>query len=88
MPLIYTNLQPNYTLKDFEGEFYFDDYLFKSYFWWNLKCFAILKTSVKVNKSVYIAKSRQRHHKPLTNILLHVSNHTSKDMYMLDYGTF
>ena len=32
MLLIYTNLQPNYTFKDFEGEFYFDEYLFKSYF--------------------------------------------------------
>ena len=41
----------------------------------------------KVNKSVYIAKSRQRYHKPLNNILLHVSNHTLKDMYMFNYGT-
>ena len=44
--------------------------------------------SLKVNKSVYIAKSRQRYHKPRNNILLHVSNHTLKDMYMLNYGTF
>ena len=43
--------------------------------------------SLKVNKSVYIAKSRQRYHKTLNNILLHVSNHALKDMYMLNYGT-
>ena len=42
----------------------------------------------KVNKSVYIAKSRQRYHKTFHNILLHVSNHTLEDMYMLNYGTF
>ena len=41
----------------------------------------------KVNKSVYIAKSRQRYHKPLNSILLHVSNHTLKYMYMFNYGT-
>ena len=43
---------------------------------------------VKVNKSVYIAKLRQRYHLILNNILLHVSNHTLKDMYILNYGTF
>ena len=41
----------------------------------------------KVNKSVYIVKLRQRYHKPLNSILLHVSNHTLKDMYMFNYGT-
>ena len=44
--------------------------------------------NVKVNKSVYKAKSRQRYHWTLNKILLHVSNHTLKDMYMLNYGTF
>ena len=43
---------------------------------------------IKVNKSVYIAESRQRYHKPRNNIFLHVSNHTLKDMYMLNYGPF
>ena len=37
----------------------------------------------KVNKSVYIAKSRQRYYKTLNNILLHVPNHALKDVYML-----
>ena len=55
----------------------------KNYF----KCMQEL-FQVKVNKSVNIAKSRQRYYKPLNNILLHVSNHTLKDMYMLNYGTF
>ena len=41
----------------------------------------------KVNKSVYTAKSRQRHYKTLKNILLHVSKQALKDMYMLNYGT-
>ena len=44
--------------------------------------------SLKVNKSAYIAKSRQHYHLTLSNILLHVSNHFLKDMYMLNYGTF
>ena len=39
----------------------------------------------KVNKSVYIAKSRQRYHKTPNNILLHMSNHALKEMYMPDY---
>ena len=43
---------------------------------------------LKVNKSVYIAKSRQRYHLTLNNILLHVSNHTLKDMHILNSGTF
>ena len=43
---------------------------------------------IKVNKSVYIAKSRQRYHLTLTDILLHVSNHALRDMYILNYGTF
>ena len=42
---------------------------------------------LKVNKSVYIAKSKQQYHKRLNKILLHVSNHALKDMYMLNYGT-
>ena len=43
---------------------------------------------IKVNKSVYIAKSRQRYHLTLNNILLYVSNHDLKYMYILNYGTF
>ena len=42
---------------------------------------------MKVNKSVYIAKSKQLCHKTLDNILLHVPNHALKDMFMLHYGT-
>ena len=38
--------------------------------------------------SEYIAKSRQRYHLTLNDILLHVSNHALKDMYILNYGTF
>ena len=38
---------------------------------------------MKVSKSVYIAKSRQRYYKTLNNIFLHVPNHALKDMYML-----
>ena len=41
---------------------------------------------IKVNKSVYIAKSRQQYYKTLNNILLHVPNHALKDVYMLNYG--
>ena len=37
--------------------------------------------AVKVNKSLYIAKLRQRYHKTFKKILLHVSNHALKDMY-------
>ena len=49
----------------------------------------IVKTlSLKVNNSVYIAKSRQWYHKALNNLLLHVSNHSSKYMFMLNYETF
>ena len=43
--------------------------------------------NIKVNKSVYIAKSRQRYYKTLHNILLHVPNHALKYVYMLNYGT-
>ena len=43
--------------------------------------------SLKVIKSVYIAKSRQRYRKALTNILLPVPNHALKNMYMLNYET-
>ena len=42
---------------------------------------------IKVNKSVYTAKSRQRHYKTLKSILLHVSKQALKDMYMFNYGT-
>ena len=35
---------------------------------------------VKVNKPVYLAKSRQRYDKT-HNFLLHVPNHALKDMY-------
>ena len=41
---------------------------------------------LKVNKSVYVAKSRQRYYRTLNNILLHVLNHALKDVYMLSYG--
>ena len=41
---------------------------------------------IKVIKSVDIAKSWQRYDKTLNNFLLHVPNHTLKDMYMLNYG--
>ena len=41
----------------------------------------------KVNKSVYIAKSRQRYYQILNNISLHVPNHALKDVYMLNNGT-
>ena len=43
---------------------------------------------LKLNKSVYIVKSRQRYHLKLNDILLHVSNRALKDMYILNYGTF
>ena len=43
--------------------------------------------TLKVNRSVYIAKSRQRYYKTRNNILLHVPNHALKDVYMLNYGT-
>ena len=49
--------------------------------------FRIIKKLYKVNKSVYIAKSRRWYHKTLSNILLHVSNHTLKDAHILNYGT-
>ena len=38
-------------------------------------------------KSVHIAKLRQRHHKILNNILLHLPNHDLKDICMLNYRT-
>ena len=41
---------------------------------------------IKVNKSLYIAKSRQRYYKTLNNILLHAPNHALKDLFMLNYG--
>ena len=42
---------------------------------------------IKVNKSVYIAIWRQRYHKTLNSILLHMSNHALKDVYRLNYET-
>ena len=42
---------------------------------------------IKVNKSVHIAKWRQRYYKTLNNIFLDVPNHALKDVYMLNYGT-
>ena len=44
-------------------------------------------SSVKVNKSVYVAKLGQRCDKTLNNFLLHVPNHALKDMEMLNYVT-
>ena len=44
------------------------------------------RRSVKVNKSVSIAKSGQRYDKTRNNLLLHVPNHALKDMYVLNYG--
>ena len=35
-----------------------------------------------------MAKSRQRYHLTLNDVLLHVSNHALKDMYILNHGTF
>ena len=37
--------------------------------------------------SEYIAKSRQRYHLTLNDILLHLSNHALKYMHILNYGT-
>ena len=50
---------------------------------WIFICFSP-NYKVKVNKSIYIAKLRQRYYKTLKNILLHLSNHALKDMYMLN----
>ena len=41
----------------------------------------------KVNKSLYIAKSRQRHDRTLNNFLLHLPNHAFEDLYVLNNGT-
>ena len=49
--------------------------------------FVTFFTTVRVNKSVYIAKTRQWYYKTHKNILLHMSNHALKYMYMLNYGT-
>ena len=43
--------------------------------------------SIKVNMSVYIAKSRQRFDVTLNNFLLHVPNHALKGLYMLNDET-
>ena len=42
----------------------------------------VLIETIKVNKSVYIAKSRQPCYKTLDNIL---PNHALKDVFMLNY---
>ena len=55
------------------------------YLWEQLSGISLVQ--IKVNKSVYIAKSRQQCYKTLNNILLHVPNNTLKDVYMLNYGT-
>ena len=39
---------------------------------------------VKVNKSVCTAKSRQRHDITLNDFLLHLRNHTLRDLLMLN----
>ena len=41
---------------------------------------------IKLSKSVYMAKSRQRYHKTLANILLHLPNHVLKDLQMFNHG--
>ena len=46
-----------------------------------------ITTSSILKWTVYITKSRQRYDKTFNNILLHVPNHTLKDMYMLNYET-
>ena len=40
----------------------------------------------KLNKSLYIAKSRQWHNTALNNFLLHLRNHAFEDLYMLNNG--
>ena len=55
------------------------------YLWEQLSGISLVQ--IKVNKSVYIAKSRQQCYKTLNNILLHVPNNALKDVYMLNYGT-
>ena len=55
------------------------------YLWEQLSGISLVQ--IKVNKSVYIAKSRQQCYKTLNDILLHVPNNTLKDVYMLNYGT-
>ena len=52
----------------------------------NAKCLDFQFHNLKVNKSVYIAKSRQQYYKTLSNILLLVPNHALKDVCMLNYG--
>ena len=49
-------------------------------------CLVTATAIIKVNKSVYIVKSRQRYDKTL-NFLQHVPNHALKDMYMLNCRT-
>ena len=41
---------------------------------------------LKARKSEYIAKLRQRYHKTLNNILLHVPNPVIKDVQILNHG--
>ena len=41
---------------------------------------------IKLSKSVYIAKSRQRYHKSLDKILLHAPNQVLKNLQMFNHG--
>ena len=50
----------------------------------SLDYFVLAETKIKVNKSVNIAKSRQRHDTPLNNFLFHVPNHALRDLFMLN----
>ena len=50
---------------------------------WIYICFSP-NYKVKVNKSIHRAKLRQWYYKTLKNILLHLSYHALKDMYMLN----
>ena len=50
----------------------------------SLDYFVLAETKIKMNKSVNIAKSRQRHDTPLNNFLLHVPNHALRDLFMLN----
>ena len=50
----------------------------------SLDYFVLAETKIKMNKSVNIAKSRQRHDTPLNNFLFHVPNHALRDLFMLN----
>ena len=47
----------------------------------HITIFLLGNFNLKANKSVYIAKLRQRYYKTLKNILFHMSNHTLKDVH-------